>query len=253
MSAPTEDIVARLRAGGHVLGTWCSLDADSIAELLALAGFEAVLIDLEHGELAPSALPRMLRAVRAGGSTPVVRVRLRDELGPALDAGAPIVMVPDVVDADEAAEVVRACRYAPHGVRGGAPMVRDAAYALRPFAEHVAASDPLIGVQVEGPAGIAALDDILAVDGLGMVFVGPFDIALRLGVPGEVGHPAVVEAVADIAARAAARGVVTGAWAPDVPIALRWREVGVNLISVDSATTMLARTAAAVVEGFRSG
>lgn len=245
------ELIARLQAGGTALGTWCSLDADSIVELLALAGFDAVLVDLEHGEIGTPSLPRLLRAVRSGGATPVVRVRKTDELGPALDAGAPIVMVPDVADAAQARAIVRACRYAPRGTRGGAPMVRDAHYSLRPFAEHVSAADPLIGVQVEGPDGIAALDSILDVEGLGMVFVGPFDIALRLGVPGQVGHPDVAAAVEDIARRAAASGIVTGAWAPDVNIAARWCAAGVNLVSVDSATTMLARTAAEVVAGFR--
>jgi 4-hydroxy-2-oxoheptanedioate aldolase len=240
-------LVAHLRSGGRAIGTWCSLDADSIVELLALAGFDVVLIDLEHGEIGTHALPTLLRAVTAGSATPLVRVREPSQLGPALDAGAPIVMAPDVTSAEAARAVVAACRYAPLGRRGAAPMVRDASYALRPFAEHVARTDPLIGVQVEGPEGIAELDAILAVPGVGLVFIGPFDLAVHLGVPGQVDHPAVVAAVRDIVARADARGIVTGAWAPDVPTARLWFEAGVDLVSVDSATTMLARTARGLV------
>jgi 4-hydroxy-2-oxoheptanedioate aldolase len=245
------DLVARLRAGGRAVGTWCSLDSDSIVELLALADFDVVLIDLEHGEIGTHALPRLLRAVSAGSATPLVRVRERSQLGPALDAGAAIVMVPDVTSAEEARAIVEACRYAPGGRRGAAPMVRDAHYALRPFAEHVAGADPIIGVQVEGPEGIAALDAILAVPGVGMVFIGPFDLAVHLGVPGQVDHPSVVDAVRDIVARADARGVITGAWAPDVATAQRWFATGVDLVSVDSATTMLARAASTLREALR--
>jgi 4-hydroxy-2-oxoheptanedioate aldolase len=247
------DVAQHLRSGGRALGTWCSLASDSIAELLALAGFDVVLIDLEHGEIGTHQLPGLLRAVTAGGASPLVRVREMTQLGQALDAGAPIVMMPDVSSAEEARAVVAACRYAPQGRRGAAPMVRDASYALRPFADHVARTDPLIGVQVEGPAGVAELDAILAVQGVGMVFIGPFDLAAHLGVPGQVGHPSVVAAVQDIARRAAEKGVITGAWAPDVPIAQGWFEAGVNLVSVDSATTMLARTARDLVAQLEQG
>lgn len=246
------DLVEHLRSGGSAIGTWCSLDSDSIAELLALAGFDVVLIDLEHGEIGTHALPRLLRAVTAGAATPLVRVRELSQLGPALDAGAPIVMLPDVTTADQARAVVAACHYAPRGRRGAAPMVRDASYALRPFAEHVVRTDPLVGVQVEGPDGIEQLDAILAVPGVGMVFIGPFDLAVHLGVPGQVDHPAVVEAVRDIVVRADERGVITGAWAPDPPTARLWFETGVDLVSVDSATTMLARTARTLLAELRA-
>lgn len=247
------DVVARLRAGEVVHGTWCSLDADSIVELLALAGFDVVLIDLEHGEIGPHDLPRLLRAVTSGGATSLVRVRGVSQLGAALDAGASIVMAPDISTPDEARAVIEACRYAPHGRRGAAPMVRDVGYALRPFAEHVATREPLIGIQVEGPEGIAALDDLLAVPGVGLVFIGPFDLAVHLGVPGRIDDPLVIDAVSDIARRAAASGVITGAWAPDARIARRWREAGVGLIGVDSATTMLARSARALVTELSEG
>ncbi len=243
--------VARLRDGGAVLATWLSLRDPSLAELLGRAGFEVVLLDLEHGEFGPAALPDLVRATVVGGAEPVVRVRLADEIGPALDAGAAGVLVPDVRSATEAAAAVAAVRYAPEGVRGAAPMVRDAAYGATAFPSHRTARRPLVGVQVEGPAGLAALDDVLAVDGLDVVFVGTFDLAQHLGLAGDVGHPDVLAAVRDVVARADAAGVATGVWAPEIGLARTLGAAGVRLVSCSSATSLLFGAARAVVDGIR--
>jgi len=244
--ATSGSAVGRLRAGERVIASWCSLASTSVAELMALAGFDAVILDLEHGEFGTAALPDLLRAVTVGGASALVRVRVPAELGPALDAGADGVLAPDVRSAAAAAAIVAACRYAPEGERGAAPMVRDAAYGLRPFAAHRAARAPLVGVQVAGPPGVAAIDEILAVAGVDLVFFGTFDLAQHLGVPGDVAHPRVVAEVRALTARAAGAGVATGVWAPDAATAATWLEAGVTLVSVGSATSLLAGAAAAL-------
>lgn len=241
-------VVDRLRGGGQVLATWCSIDSPSAVEAVSLAGFGAVLLDLEHGEFTTASLPDLLRAVEVGGASGVVRVASTAQLGVALDAGAAGVLVPDVRSADTAREVVRACTYPPEGTRGAAPMTRDLRYGHRPFDEHVSTTSPLVGVQVEGPEGVDALKEVLAVPGLDLVFLGAQDLSVRLGVPGQLDHPELGRLVAEVAARARAAGVATGVWAPDVALASRWLHAGVSLVSVSNVTVLLASAARRLVD-----
>jgi 4-hydroxy-2-oxoheptanedioate aldolase len=246
-----DSLAARVRSGHQVLATWCSLDSPSVAELVAAAGFDAVILDLEHGEFSVSGLAGHLRAVEVAGAGGLVRVRVPEELGPALDAGADGVLVPDVSSAEDARRVVQRCTYAPLGVRGAAPMARDAGYGHRDFSTHHAQAAPLVGVQIEGPSGVDAVGAIVAVEGLDLVFVGPHDLSQRLGVPGQVTHPSVVAAIGDVAESARAHGVATGVWAPDVEAARTWLDVGITLVSVSNATVMLAAAARATVDALR--
>ena len=245
------DVVGRLRRGEQVIASWCSIDAPAATETIAAAGFDAILLDLEHGEFGPASLPGLLRAVEVADATGLVRVRQVSELGPALDAGASGVMVPDVRSVAAAEVAVAACRYAPAGDRGAAPMVRDASYGHRPFQAHHLAAAPLIGVQLEGPQVLEVLDDVLAVEGLDLVFVGPHDLSQRLGFPGEVTHPDVVAAIRDVSERARARNVATGVWSPDAAAARSWLDAGVGLVSVSNVTVLLAEAAGRLVAELR--
>jgi 4-hydroxy-2-oxoheptanedioate aldolase len=247
----TSDLVQRLRSGQQLVGTWSSLDSPAAAEVMAAAGFDVVILDLEHGELGVSDLTGHLRAIEVAGAASLVRVAEPGQIGRALEAGADGVLAPDVTSAEVAARVVAAGRYAPHGTRGSAPMARDAGYGLHPFAEHHAQADPLLGVQIEGPEGLAAVDGVVAVDGLGLVFVGPHDLSQRLGVPGQVTHPAVVDAIGEVAERARAHGVATGVWAPDAEVARTWLEAGISLVTVSNVALVLSGAARTLREALR--
>jgi 4-hydroxy-2-oxoheptanedioate aldolase len=239
-----------------VLGTWVNTPSPDLVETLGDAGFDCVFLDLEHGEYGTEALPDLLRAARATGCLAVVRtshVSAR-EVGAALDAGADGVLAPGVSSADEAATVVAAAHYPPIGCRGAAPMTRAARYGTTPFPTYRERSeaDTAVGVQIEGPAGLAAVDDILATAHLDLAFVGPFDLSQHLGVPGDTSHPAVAEALRDIVARADARGVATGTWAPTAAAARPWIEAGVRLVTVASATALFTTAATALIAELRS-
>ncbi len=228
----------RLTDGPTVLGTWVNTPSADIVETLGLLGFDAVFCDLEHGEYGTESLPGLLRATTATGCFGMVRTShvSAHEIGASLDAGADGVMAPGVGSGDAARNVVSAAHYPPRGDRGAAPMVRAAGYGTMPFTEYRgrAEADVVAGVQIEGPDGLAALDAILGVAGLDLVFVGPFDLSQHLGVPGDTGHPAVIEAMTDIVERARRRGVATGTWAPTAAAARPWIEAGVRLVTVSS-------------------
>ena len=208
----------RLQNGPTVFGTWVNTPSPELVETLGDVGFDCVFIDLEHGEYGTAALPGLLRAVRAARCFGVVRSShvSAHEIGAALDAGADAVLAPGVSSADEAAAIVAAAHYPPVGARGAAPMTRAAGYGTTPFQayrERIEA-EVVVGAQIEGPDGLAALDAILATEHLDLAFIGPFDLSQHLGVPGETSHPAVVEAMTSIVERAERQSIATGTWAP---------------------------------------
>jgi 4-hydroxy-2-oxoheptanedioate aldolase len=240
-----------------VFGTWVNTPSPELVETLGDVGFDCVVLDLEHGEYGSEALPDLLRAARATGCFAAVRtshVSAR-EVGAALDAGADAVLAPGVGSATEAAAVVAAAHYPPLGCRGAAPMTRAARYGTQPFAAYRGDIEArvVVGVQIEGPDGLANLDGILDTPGLDLAFIGPFDLSQHLGVPGETEHPRVVAAMTDIAARAAARGIATGTWAPTAAAASPWIDAGVRFVTVSSSTALFTGAATALLAELRSG
>lgn len=245
----------RLAGREPLLGTWVNSDSPELVETLGAAGFDVVVLDLEHGEFGPSALPGLLRAAEVTGAHTLVRTSRVDlhEVMRALDVGAEGVIVPNVQAAREVESLVAAAHYAPRGIRGAAPMVRATCYGTMPFAvyrERIE-RDVVLIPQVEGPAGLAQLDAILAVDGIDAVFVGPFDLSQHLGVPGDTDHPSVVAAMRDLVARAAAEGVATGTWAPSAASARPWLEAGVRLVTVSSSTALFTEAARGLLADLR--
>jgi 4-hydroxy-2-oxoheptanedioate aldolase len=246
----------RLLDGPTVIGTWVNTPSPELVETLGDVGFDCVFVDLEHGEYGTDALPGLLRATRAARCFGVVRSShvSAHEIGAALDAGADAVLAPGVSSADEAATIVAAAHYPPVGSRGAAPMTRGAGYGTIPFPtyrERIEA-EVVVGAQIEGPDGMAALESILAVEHLDLAFIGPFDLSQHLGVPGETSHPSVVEAMTRIVERAEARGIATGTWAPTAAAARPWIEAGVRLVTVASTTALFTGAAAALMDELKS-
>jgi 4-hydroxy-2-oxoheptanedioate aldolase len=245
----------RIGDGPTVLGTWVNTASPDLVETLGDVGFDCVFLDLEHGEYGTEALPELLRAARASGCFGVVRTSAVSphEIGAALDAGADGVLAPSVSCAEDAATVVSSAHYPPIGTRGAAPMTRAAGYGTTRFVTYrdQIEAEVVVGAQIEGPAGIAALDGVLDTPHLDLAFIGPFDLSQHLGVPGETNHASVVEAMTDIVARARARDIVTATWAPTAAAARQWIEAGVRLVTVSSSTALFTGAATALIAELR--
>jgi 4-hydroxy-2-oxoheptanedioate aldolase len=230
----------RLRTGPPCVATFSMIASPIVVELLARAGFDAVVLDTEHGPLGPESLNILIPAARSAGIAPVVRVRTNDAslIGGALDVGAAGVLVPQVDSADAARQAVQAARFGAGGHRGSNPYVRAAGYAGTRDWFARANADTAVLLMVEGAAGVAALPAILTTAGLDAIFVGPFDLAQALGVPGEVEHPIVIERIEEIVATAAAQKIATAVFAPTPELARRWLAIGVRLVGVSFDTAM---------------
>ena len=176
----------RVLGGEFLAGTWCNLGSSLTAEVAGLAGFDWVLLDLEHGAGDHSELLPQLQAVAATPAAPVVRVAWNDPVRfkRVLDLGAAGVMVPFVNTADEARLAVQAMRYPPQGVRGMARFTRAAGFGWE-FDDYArrANAELLTVVQIETAQAVANAADIAAVDGADVLFVGPTDLSTNLGVP----------------------------------------------------------------------
>ena len=239
---------SRLAARHAVVATFVMVPRVEVLEMLAVAGYEAVIIDLEHGPIGVSELPALAAFAKAAGIQSIARVgELRaSTIASVLDAGFDGVMVPHISSAAAAAACVQAARFPPDGHRSLNPYVRGAAYdattpdRLAGFDGHAA----LIGM-LEGRDGIEDLDAILATPGLDGVFVGPIDLSGDLGHPGQPEHPAVVAAVREIFARCAEAGVASGVYAPTPERANDWFERGASLVAVSADAAMM-------LDGFRA-
>lgn len=246
----------RLDGPRPLFGTWVKQRAGEVIETLGSAGFDYIVLDGEHGEFDLGALPDLLRAIDVTGAGSLVRTAFSSpkEILRALDAGAQGIMVPNIESAEQARIACDAARYAPTGTRGASPTARAARYGLTPFAEYRSRSDAdvLVVLQVEGPRGIASLDEILEVPGVDVVFVGPFDLATHLGVPGEVDHEHVVEAMTAIVGRARERGIHVSTWMPTPEQAAPWLEMGVKLMTISNATLLLTEAVGALMERIRA-
>lgn len=225
----------RLREGHVVVGPFMKFGDAAAAEIMGLAGFDYVIIDLEHGPLSVETAQGLVRAARLAGAAPVIRVAAN--AGPdilrALDIGAEGVQVPHVDSAEAAEQAVRYARYHPEGERGVCRYVRAAGYSsedrFRYFAR--ANEETCVVLHIEGREGVERLEEILTVPGVDVVFLGPYDLSQSLGVPGQVRHPAVIERMQEAVRRARAAGVAVGTFADDVTVAREWVMLGVQYIS----------------------
>jgi len=187
----------RLRAGESLSAGWVSLGHPRVAEIVALAGYDFVIVDIEHTPMGLETLDDVVRAIELHDVPVVVRVPWNDpvELKRVLDIGVTGVMVPMVGTADEAAAAVRAMTYPPEGIRGVAGS-RATNYGLE-FAEYVAnADEDLVTIlQIETVDGVENAGAISAVEGVDSLFVGPSDLSASLGVTGDWEDEAVLAAI----------------------------------------------------------
>lgn len=215
MPAPTNPFKAALKNGETVIGCWLSLGDPLSTEIAGTAGFDWLLIDSEHTPYDISRIRMQLMALQASDSHAAVRVPASETwmLKQVLDAGAQTVLVPMVESAEQAQQLVHDVRYPPVGGRGvGYSGARCSRFgAIKDYGQ--TADDQIcLLVQVENMAGLAALDDILAIDGIDGVFIGPADLSADMGHMGQLTHPEVQAtmkgAFAKIAASDKAPGVL---------------------------------------------
>lgn len=188
-------------------GLFCSTPAALTVELIAAAGYDFVVIDLEHTLIGPDRLASMLLAARAAGIAALVRVAAPHQVAQALDAGAEGIVFPRICSEQAARDAVRLCHFAPHGERGlNATWHSDYGRDDLVTAFEAARECMLVVAMIEDPEGIEQADAIAAVDGVDVLLEGAADLSQWLGLPWQTRHPEVRAAVSRIWAAALQHG-----------------------------------------------
>lgn len=206
------DIKAKLKRGEVSLGSWMSMGHLSIAEIIASAGYEWVVIETEHTAIDNHEVLRLLPAIEHAGAVPLVRLAWNDHVQckAVLDSGAAGVLVPMVNSKAEAEAAVAAVKYPPQGTRG-VGLARAQHYGQR-FAEYVrdANDSTLVIVQIEHVDAVRNIEEILEVPGIDGTFIGPYDLSMSMGLPGQLEHPEVQQARRRVLEATKARGLAPG-------------------------------------------
>ncbi len=224
----------RVLAREWVAGCFLNLGSAVTAEIAANAGFDWVLIDHEHGPGSDETMLHQLLACGSGTAAPIVRLA---ENAPvrfkrALDVGAHGTMVPYVNSLAEAEAAVAAFRYPPHGSRGVAKIIRAAGFGGDFEEYYIHAHEWLVNViQLETPAAVAACDDIAAVDGVDVIFVGPTDLSYTMGIRDQFDHPDFLAAQKKVVAAAKNRGKAAGILVHSAALVARARELGFTFVA----------------------
>jgi 2-dehydro-3-deoxyglucarate aldolase/4-hydroxy-2-oxoheptanedioate aldolase len=241
----SDSLKAKLRSGEPTLGTFLSLGSPLAAEACAAAGFDWVLVDLEHGAGDEQILTGQVLAAAAHGVPAIVRVETAERIrsGRVLDAGAAGVMFPRLDSAEEAAEALRHLRYPPAGDRGVATYNRSCGFGLDLGALDTA-NDAVIGIiQIETLSALDSVEAIAATPDVDVLFVGPRDLSHALGVPGRFDAPTYRTALSRVLAAARDAGVAAGVLAANRAAAEAAVADGFTFVVVGSDANLLAMAA----------
>jgi 2-dehydro-3-deoxyglucarate aldolase/4-hydroxy-2-oxoheptanedioate aldolase len=243
-----------LKEGKKTAGAWLQIGSPITAEIMSQAGFDWLMIDMEHAPVDFMTLVSQMQAMTGGGAVPLVRAPWNDfvTIKRILDAGAYGLLVPYVNTREEAEAAVKACKYPPDGIRGVAGSPRAAGYGQNVSNYLPNANDQiLVLTAVETAAAVENLDDILAVSGLDGIFIGPMDLSTSMGYMGNPGHPEVQAAIETIEHKTLGAGkilsTITGSWEQ----AQARYEKGYQMIMLMADGVAVGQLAAGTVANFR--
>lgn len=254
MNLPVNAFKRALAEGRQQIGLWNSIPGPLVAEALATAGFDWIVIDTEH---AVTDIPDTLAMMQAMAPYPVsavVRPAVNDTvlIKRLLDLGAQTLLIPYVQNADEARAAVRAMRYAPRGIRGVAGMTRASRFGQVTDYATRAEDELCLIVQVETAEALSRIEEIAAVDGVHGLFIGPADLAASMGHPGNSGHPEVIAAIEDAVRRIVAAGKPAGILTLDPAFARRCMTWGTRFTAVGMDIAMLVSAARSLAKEART-
>lgn len=234
MNKILEEFRNKLDNGECVYGIFMKTGDPMFVEAASLGGFDYVILDTEHGPVSIENQQNNIRAAEARGSVPIIRLKDLDEntVGKALDIGAYGIQVPQINSAEDAGKVVKFAKFYPYGMRGVCRFVRAADYSNQNrYAYFENSKNLLIILQLEGVKAIENLDEILDVEGVDVLFIGPYDLSQSLGIPGQVNNPLVVEKMKKIVEKAREKHKIIGTFVDTPEDLVMWRDLGVKYLS----------------------
>ncbi|MFZ7101048.1 MAG: HpcH/HpaI aldolase family protein [Peptococcaceae bacterium] len=236
----------KLKEGKVALGTFNRLGPAAL-EIIGHAGWDFVVIDMEHGGFEIPQVEHMLRAAKSSGITGLVRVAepRPSYIMRALDAGAQGVQIPQVETGEGAELVTQAARYYPEGNRGLCSFVRASGYRSIEPDVHIATSNQevLTVVHIEGELAAKNAEQLLAAPGLDVLFLGPWDLSQSLGVPGQTDHPKVIKVMEEVTELCKEKGKWVGTFITKPEDAYQWAEKGIQYLMYSTDAGMMVQAA----------
>lgn len=245
----------KIQNGESAIGTFVKITDPCVPELLALAGFDFFVLDTEHVAIDREQLTNIVRAADAAGITPIVRVRENNqvEILQNLDLGYAGIQVPNVDTAEEARNMVSYAKYTPYGIRGLSPSVRACGYGTCGVQEYIDASNEntMVISHCETKTCVENIDEVLKVDGIDVIFLGPMDLSQSYGVPGRPGEPEVQAAIETVTAKTLAAGKAVGTTAATAEAARKLIAKGVQYILLATDQSMIVKWGKAAISTIR--
>ena len=243
-----------LKEGKKATAAWAQAGSCITAEILGDAGFDAVMIDMEHGPGNQMTLIHQIHALKGQAAIPFVRAPWNDlvQIKKILDAGSYGVLVPYVNSAEQASMAVKAVRYPTEGVRGVAASPRAAHFGNNSIEYLKKANDEIfLMIAVETPEAVSQIDEIVGVEGLDGIFIGPMDLAASMGHLGNPSHPEVQTAMKAVETSVLASGKILSTVAGNWKDAEKKYEMGYQFLMLMSDTTTLSKVARGLLSQFK--
>lgn len=254
MKHPVNVFKQALQQGKAQIGLWHGLASPYVADLCAGLGYDWLLLDGEHAPNTVQTLLAQLQAVAAHPIAPVVRPSWNDpvQIKLLLDMGVQNLLIPMVQNAEQAKAAVAAVRYPPHGIRGvGAALARAARWGATTDYVERANQEICVICQVETQEAMTNLDEILAVEGVDGVFIGPADLAASMGYLTQPGHPDVLASIEGAIVRIRQAGKAPGILQADVQAAQHYLSLGALFVAVGVDAVLLRQAATALLGQFK--
>ncbi len=247
----------KIRDHELVVRSFLRLPDPAIAEVMAMAGVELLVVDQEHFPFDMAKIESIVRACEIHGCECVVRVSNEEpsRIAQVMETGAQGIVVPHVETRGQAQRIVDAVKYGPVGTRGYCPITRTTGYGMRmspaefaPFSN----DQTLVFVMTETKTGLENLDEILQIPGIDAISIGPSDVSAAYGLPGQIDHPVVKAAIEEGWRKilASGKGLCTQAYTPEA--AQRMYAMGSRILTISSDVQLLTRSFKETVERFRA-
>lgn len=220
----------KLNANKDTFGPFVNFPSPGMTEMMGWLGYDFVIVDCEHGVIDYETAENMIRAAEVSGATAIVRIGLnmQQHIARFMEAGAHGVLVPMVNNARDAKAVVDAVKYPPAGKRGNFAG-RGAMYGVEPMADFVKSADEetFVGLQIETLEALERQDEIINTPGADLIFLGPGDLSLQFGLPGQATHPRVIETIEKLTPKILKAGKHVGTiTSPEQT--RRWHDIGIR-------------------------
>ena len=255
MPTPINRFKQRLKAKQTQLGIWASFANHIAAEVISTTGYDFMVIDGEHAPNTIATIADQLRVIAGSPTDAVVRIAVDESwmVKQVLDTGAQSILVPMIETAQQAHDMAQAMLYPPKGKRGaGASAARAAAFGSISDYLLTANAQTSLLLQVESVAGIENLDDILAVDNIDGIFIGPSDLSADMGYPGQTEHPEVIRVIENAIKRITAADRAAGILTTNPDKVPHYAKLGVNFIACAMDIPLLVNAARNHIQAMRA-